>query len=126
MNNTIPVKDVTEEATREEVFAEVSRVINVALDKGPAPVLFVRLVGEPDERFSLDVSAMALDNEMEMMVTGMVTMMGQSLLGEQVSTMPPELVQSISLATGLRHLQQRLQKRLQPQATPAGDAAKPH
>lgn len=124
--NQIPVTDVTEQATREEVFASLRAAVIKALGESPAPVLFVRLVGEEGNGFSLDVSAMALDHEMEMMVTGMVTMLGQSLLGPQGDELPPALAESIATATGLRHLQKRLQQRVQPQATPASDAAKPH
>lgn len=123
--NQIPVKDVTEESTREEVFAQVKQAVIASFEGAATPVLFVRLVGEGDHR-ALDVSAFALDGEMEAMVTSLVTMLGQNLMGQQSAAVPPELAQALATATGLRYLQQRLQQRTGPQATPAMDASKPH
>ena len=122
----IPVADVTEDeltAERDQLHTEVSPIVQEILDS-KRPFLMIALREEPGKPDMLQPVAFCKDNQIEPMVAAAISLVGYSILGRAVETMPPELVPHMVLSAGLAHLNKTIQSNAQAAlnpATPAGD-----
>lgn len=127
-DNNIPVTDVTATAdapvTRESVLEAARPNVVAVLDRGDSYLMLAASAQRDDGYKSLDVIAACDDAELMAFALAAISMVGIAQLGPvAANNLPPELQNSIALATGLGAVQRHIRSQHNPQ-TPASDAAK--
>lgn len=113
--NTIPVTDVTDEAAWNEAHAKASACVvdGLALNR---PFVHIGLADD-----GVKVTCLADQEGLQYALLGILTTLGDELLGERGRNLPPAAAQSIKLATGLAHIAKRVQTMVGAPQTPTSD-----
>jgi hypothetical protein len=125
-DNRIPVADVTNEPTHDEVHAQSREHVETVLNNRH-DYLMIAFSGEGEG--VLNVIAACSEGQLDAFAVALVQMLGMDVMGpERVQAIPPQMVAAVATATGLKRLNDvvRIQaeqaaQAMQPAQTPAGD-----
>jgi len=127
----IPVADVTNEPTRDEVHAQSREHVEGVLNRKDS-YLMIAINGEVEG--GLNVIAACDEGQLNVFSLALIQMLGMEIMGpERVQAIPPQMIGAVATATGLKRLNdvvqaqaQQAAQAMQPAQTPAGDINAAH